>query len=107
MNKTLFLRDLFTDEKVDLFIFTETCLTRNDGVVLQDLIPEKDQFVQLPRDSRRGSVDIVVCGYIKTKKTVFHSFENFQCLEVHLRCFLTLWQFSLHDTIWVCNIMVS
>ena len=73
-NETYSLRDLITDEKIDLFLFTETWLTRDDGAVLQELIPETHYFVQLPRDSRGGGVGIVICKYIKTIKIVFSFF---------------------------------
>ena len=51
--ETYTLRELITDEKKDLFLFTETWLTRDDGAVIQQLIPETHYSVQLQRYQRR------------------------------------------------------
>ena len=83
-NKTCIIRDLITDEKIDLFIFIETWLSQGDEAVIQEFMPETHYFVHLPRDGRAGGVGIAICNYIKVIKTVFHSFEYFECMEVHL-----------------------
>jgi len=84
-NKTLIIKDLVVDYKVDLLGITETWL-RSEGcdVITGELCPSGYRFVHTPRLSGTGGgVGLLYKSTISNKTRVNeHSFRSFECIDI-------------------------
>ena len=82
-NKCCILRDLITDNNIDILCITETWLSDFDTAVVAALVPPTHIFYHSPRsEGRGGGVGVAVAKCLTNVKSFRRQFDTFECLEV-------------------------
>ena len=83
-NKTYEIRDYINDNKLDVFVLTETWLNINDSAKIREMTPDTHTFLHVPRDDKRGGgVGIFISNsFSKIKKEKVPNTDNFELMQV-------------------------
>ena len=86
-NKAIDVCEYITDNDIDIFLMTETWLskdTKSNQVILGDLVPHGYKIIHIPRPRRRGGgVGVIFRDTLNLqlqKSTSYSSFENIEAL---------------------------
>ena len=89
-SKSASVFDFISENKADLYAFTETWLTDNDSALIHDIVPAGHRFVHCPRTGRRGGGTALLFKDTLDVQQVLagekRSFE-FACYHVSLKSF--------------------
>ena len=83
-NKTCIIRDLITENSIDLFCVTETWLNPTDTSTIASFLPDTHKFYHFPRENKRGGgVGVAAARFFSGTKSFNRNFNTFECLEVN------------------------
>ena len=87
-NKTLEIKELINDNKLDIFVVTETWIDENETAKITEMTPETHLFVHKPRvgKERGGGVGLFISNmFTHVRKTTYDNYTMFEYLTISFK----------------------
>ena len=87
-NKTLEIKELINDNKLDIFVVTETWIDENETAKIAEMTPETHSFVYKPRvgQVRGGGVGLFISNmFTHVRKTSYNNYTMFEHLIISFK----------------------
>ena len=83
-NKTYEIREYINDNRLDIFMLTETWLGTYDSAKIKEMTPDTHTFMHVPREEGRGGgVGIFISNsFTKMRKDRVPKTDNFELMQV-------------------------